>query len=546
MGHAGQAMSHDVRGRRHERGFVLVLFSLTLVGLLVFAAFAIDLGALYNYRRVDQNAADAAALAAAQELGRGESYIVAAAKDYASQTLGLTLSDAQWDSCDGDPSTLVIEADDANCISYNTRQVRVRIPDQDYATTFGRVVGADSFRHGAFAIAALRPEGFGGVLPYAVTGSSAEGGFGCLQSNSNGQASSWCGSTSGNFGFMDFGQYGNPDLNTTQSCGSGDVNARMRENTAMGVDHDLSLFGEEYATAVVDAPTACTNLTPSPNAAYTQTGNQADDITEGLFYRSSLFPDGQPSRLRRTMDELFNGAGQELTVFTRTEVDNNALWRFIPPNYGPSEATAANIPNSCKRDQFVDGSGDYYATNADNPDVPNDIESFLRSPGLVQPRDRILGLMARCFAHYRGLSWNGSPVGSLATPEAPSGCSGTCNSPVFALNSSTSDSPDLFDIQYTPRFGYVPQISDFPGGSSQNRTFIRFRPVFIYRLLFEVSGGTVIFDPGVTPAPSSSGSYQRLGETSVFVFPDGSLPGRLASTDAPFEIGVNRFVRLIR
>lgn len=548
------SVKHD-RNRR-ERGFVLVLLSLTLVGLLAFAAFAIDLGALYNHRRLDQNAADAAALAAVQELGKPESVIVATAKEYAHDTLGHTLDDAAWDSCEDDPALLEHVPAAASCISYNTRRVRVRIPDQEYATTFGAVVGSDSFRHGAFAIAGIRDEG--GVLPYAVTGPSADGGFGCLQSNSNGQASSWCGSTSGNFGFLDFSHYGNPDLGTTLSCGSGAYNARVRNNTAMGVDHDLSLINTDYSVTVVDAPNACQAYTPSPNAAYTKTGNQADDITEGLFYSASTFPDGGPSRLRRVRGRLFdaandgNGDGQEIKVFDRTDVDNNALWRFIPENYGPQFTPKADIPTACQRNQFVKANGDYYLSSEDNPNVPNSVEAFLRSDGLVQPRDRILGLMARCFAHYMGKSWSGAPVGSMQSPEArpSSDCVAAptlpCTAPVFALNSTDEEVPDLYDIQYTPRFGYVPQIANFPTGTSAPREFIRFRPIFIYRLLFETPGGLQVFDPGVAPAPPASGNYNRVGETSVFVFPDGMLPGGLAGANAPFDLEVNRFIRLIR
>ncbi len=128
-----------------------------------------------------------------------------------------------------------------------------------------------------------------------------------------------------------------------------------------------------------------------------------------------------------------------------------------------------------------------------------------------------------------GQSWNGFPVGSLTVPEAPTGCGtgNVCSDPVFALNSSIDDEPDLFDIQYTPRFAYVPQIADFPTGTG-DRAFIRFRPIFIQRLLIETSasGTGVIFDPGVTPAPSTTGTFARVGETSSFVFPETHAPGR--------------------
>ena len=51
-----------------DRGLAMVLVALVMVVLLVFAAFVVDVGAVYNLRRQDQSAADSAALAAAQEL----------------------------------------------------------------------------------------------------------------------------------------------------------------------------------------------------------------------------------------------------------------------------------------------------------------------------------------------------------------------------------------------------------------------------------------------------------------------------------------------
>jgi hypothetical protein len=137
-------------------------------------------------------------------------------------------------------------------------------------------------------------------------------------------------------------------------------------------------------------------------------------------------------------------------------------------------------------------------------------------------------------------------VGSLVPSEAPLGCTSSCSDPVFALDSTSGDEPNLPDIQYTPRFGYVPQISGFPSGQSDPVEFQRFRAVFIHRLFIERSGTDTIFDPGVTPTAPTTGSYQRVGEVSVFVFPDGMLPNGLADEQAPFEIGKNRFIRLLR
>lgn len=53
---------------RHERGSILILVAVAILGLLSFSAFAVDNGIMLSSRRQAQNAADAAALAAAQYL----------------------------------------------------------------------------------------------------------------------------------------------------------------------------------------------------------------------------------------------------------------------------------------------------------------------------------------------------------------------------------------------------------------------------------------------------------------------------------------------
>src|SRR5918992_995246 len=80
--------TRDDRGRRpgrrclhDEHGGVLVMFVLFLPVLLVFAAFVLDIGHLFQLRRHLQASADAAALAAAQELPNTTS-ATAVANDY--------------------------------------------------------------------------------------------------------------------------------------------------------------------------------------------------------------------------------------------------------------------------------------------------------------------------------------------------------------------------------------------------------------------------------------------------------------------------------
>jgi hypothetical protein len=56
----------------------------------------------------------------------------------------------------------------------------------------------------------------------------------------------------------------------------------------------------------------------------------------------------------------------------------------------------------------------------------------------------------------------------------------------------------------------------------------------------------VTWDPGFDATPSNAGSYQSVRETAAFVFPPGMLPGSLDAPDAPFLVGTNRFVSLVR
>jgi len=65
------------KSEHNRRGAVLPLIAITLIGLLGMMAFAIDTGAVQRERRLAQNAADAGALAGAQEILRGHTQAVA-------------------------------------------------------------------------------------------------------------------------------------------------------------------------------------------------------------------------------------------------------------------------------------------------------------------------------------------------------------------------------------------------------------------------------------------------------------------------------------
>ncbi|MEQ1787578.1 MAG: pilus assembly protein TadG-related protein [Acidimicrobiales bacterium] len=519
---------------------VIVFTALLLVILMIFAALALDLGGLYNARRNDQNAADTSALGGAQSLGDTNANLISEVKSLAESTLGATLTAADWNSCGAitDPDSIDTVLSGANCITTNgaRTQLQVRIPTRQLNATFGRVAGINSFDHDAFAIAGLVSTGFGSVLPFGMPSSAGGGdGYACIKSGSGGTSVEPCGgASSGNFGYVDFGQFGNTDVGTSLSCGNGGQRPRSANNMAVGVDHDLSVFGgpPHNGTSVVDTISCgSTPQLPKPNSMDTTTGNTvSQSLNPGIAFGTG-FSDGGPGRLARTNPLLFAGSGTTRSV-SGTQLDDNPLWEFIPASF----PTGTSVPTSCVKSVFTD----VYAGTLSN--LPASVSALLTPK---QRPERMRLLLQRCFTHYNGQDWNAG--GAIAGIGDPTSCpSSGCTAAVFSRNSSSADQPDLYDIQYTSRFGYVPQLTtDFPNGN-QTVYIGRFRAIFFQRLLGSCNGNScgLDFEPGL--GINKSGSPQDAEAITAFVFPATMLPNGLASTDAPFNVGKNRFVRLIR
>ncbi|MDX6234047.1 MAG: hypothetical protein QOH68_3129, partial [Nocardioidaceae bacterium] len=142
-------------------------------------------------------------------------------------------------------------------------------------------------------------------------------------------------------------------------------------------------------------------------------------------------------------------------------------------------------------------------------------------------------------------SWNDD--GALSPADPASGCFGACDDPVFAKNSSSDDSPDLYDIQYTSRFAYVPELTEaFPSGSKTVKIG-HFRAVFLQRLLIDCNSNSCGYDfePGIGYT-NPGGSSTKADSITSFVFPANSLPNNLGRDDAPFAVGRNRAIKLLR
>jgi hypothetical protein len=460
---------------RDERGAVLVMFTIVLTVLVAFSALAIDLGYAREKKRQVQNAADAAALAAAQTLPNASS-----ADSTAQSVTGQNLDGVTWNwSTCTDSQALVNNAGHA-CISFDTSytQVRVRVPTITMPTFFARAIGFNSLTTHAAAVAGIGVAGFGTIMPFSMfTGGTGD--ERCLKSgSSNNFPTAPCnGPTTGNFGTLDVNQYGNSAIPTQRRCqGNGQSSVRLENNIAIGVDHQITVFN---GTTVTDD-----GCPPGPNTIDVLTGNVPNEFDLGILHGSSgTFDDGQPARLRR-------GSNQKATVGA-VSVDNKPLWEFIDPS-------ATGIPPTCQRSGFN---------------------------GLNQ--DQAHQRLTACFNDYR---------------------TGGYTSVLFGANSGTDKPLDLYDIQQSPRFAYVPTFagSQPPNGASSSLAVTGFQPVFLQTLFGGCNGSgtcTINFDPGPWNTTPQGGASTNAEAVTAWVIPPTMLP---AGLDLPWHVGSTADVELIK
>lgn len=164
--------ARDAAARRPDRppaGQVLVIFALSITVLFAAAGLAFDVGRFYSERRFLQNAADAAALAAANALIRGETTTQADARarevlaaNFARSPSGVTpamppTTPVYASGYAGNPEYLI------NGILIGGSEIRVAVQN-NVGYTFGRIVGLDQSTIGGQA----RVMTNGNMLPIAV------------------------------------------------------------------------------------------------------------------------------------------------------------------------------------------------------------------------------------------------------------------------------------------------------------------------------------------------------------------------------------------
>ena len=488
-------MSMKSGGPESERGAVALFVAICLVLLLGMAAFAIDYGFGLNERRSDIAAADLGVMAGAVES-------LGTTADMRDQILSFTrlnletvYTNAEWQALwQGCRDTELADLNTSGysfipvaapagwtvqtpwCISTDPAGfVRVRLPDQIVATYFGRVLGVDELATNADAVARLAPRGGGGILPFALLATAADGTHVCLRDSSGGHAQEPCdGPDAGNFGALEAPLFGNQVLATSQNCNGAPKGEVLAINIAVGIDHrvvpdpDGSVSNEHRDTCSV------INAGQTPDTLNTFQG-LATGAAEGLATGGSPLPGGFTPRLQQGSNPTRNVYGSDL--------DDVPLWQYLDPSL-VGFSGGGTIPNSCVRSTFADAS---------NPNQDWDGDGTMDRPGSWQH-------MARCLTDHIAVS----------------------GPPLF-----------LESLKDSPRFSYVPQFweGSFPSGNGW-RHILRFKATWLQATWWKKGGTTTMFNPGEAGSFSAGGNWS-LVQLSGLLIPDGALPADLRGTPGP-------------
>jgi hypothetical protein len=391
-----------------ERGASAIVVAFSMLLILGFAALVVDLGAGFNARSQDQSAADSSALGSGLELVLTEAAnplqaAVDEAKDLVNSTLGTILPQADWDACTDSNSleypsdTIPGITDGSQCISFGSNDeglafttVRVRIPNQTEATTFGRLLGSAGIETSAAAEASLLGSGASGAFPAAVFNGATGGSQFCIKTGTGSSNSESCGSPStGDFG--NFQPYFYTEINPSHPdsvCTSGNSVDPLSWAMANGIDHFLG------TTATAPGNRKNGDQCPSfpgpafPNRVDSGSGYSNTDVTQGLISGGTFDSTTFTGRLTK---KIWGSPYGTASIFEK-HIDNRPLWTYI----NPTSVMGPGVPSSCY-DAWHDGPTDagdtglYHQAELDlqsclsDPNVPDALftEELFQSPRLV-------------------------------------------------------------------------------------------------------------------------------------------------------------------
>jgi hypothetical protein len=487
------------RARRDERGAILVIAALVLTALLTMSALAVDLANARQQQRQAQGSADAAALAAAQDLP-DPARVVATAKQYAAENFDV--SPAAWSGCK-DPDRLAELPDIASgneCISIDEAfsRVRVRVPFRPVETAFAKVIGIDDVPVSGSATAEAKLTRDDRIIPATVAAATGSGNN-CIETD--GSAPPPCDrNVSGNFG-----SFNAPRLRIYEPTSQVENNA-LRINYSMGVDHVLSIYGTGSPKVCdfdhpVKSPCSTTNVASGLDANHLLpfTGNVVPPLTDGLVENAQINTDDGDllfcGRLRRP----------DLTDanLTQTAPEGCQHWRDAP-GPGPAIDVIGEKVNGRHvaywmlpefRSIFYPGATPSLTPSTHSSWAEGDakLNCFMESYRFDYGGTNSKGHAAQTEFFINpatAINTNTGDATEFTPAEARAYLVDTCKLPadvVDAKLASLTDGDDFWPmfgkgIIADPRFGLIPVVKQFNSGGSTPMQIVRFWAIYMYRL----------------------------------------------------------------
>ena len=329
--------------QNRERGAVAITVAIMLVLLLGMAALAVDIGMGFTERRQDQTSSDLGVMAGAVDAISGVNVMRDQALLYSRKNLVSTYSDAAWqtawEQC-VDTELATLNAGTWNfqaltapagwnpvnpaswCISFDPSGfLRVRVPNQNTPTTFGRVIGTTNITTNADAIARILPHGGGGIRPFGLGSTTAEGSHQCLSSgpggNSQPPATARSVATSEP---SRLASLATPPTRIHPNCTASPPGDVLAFNIAAGIDHFVTVDGD----GVVGNEIRDNCFNPGVDTLNTDTGFPNNGAEEGLV--SGPVIHGQTPLLQQGTNTKRNVVGFQL--------DDRPLWDFLVNGLG--------------------------------------------------------------------------------------------------------------------------------------------------------------------------------------------------------------------
>ncbi len=359
-----------------DRGVSAIIVALMLTALLGVSSLAVDVGSAYNERRHDQNTVDAAAMSAMVEavIGGGSiADIVAEVREKVDITLGRTVSASEWSSCSdpdqleyttaelqaGDPSSTIAPLTDCISFSKTFGRVRVKLPQQEAISVFGKALGFGSLETSAAAEAAIESPGGIGAPPFVALSTATQGDFVCLRTSDNPQPPK----------LLDGMGPGNPPVagNRADPCdksaydtsnenygtlqpyrytdGCKQQNSDVEVGISLGIDHPMGFFPNGYdptssdptkSTERIDGGKNC--MVQFPNTFYVDTGFNAQGLQCALISLDGGLCNGVVPRLHQGNEV------QSTYTFAGERMDNSTPWEFLRK---ADDLYAEGAPDEC-------------------------------------------------------------------------------------------------------------------------------------------------------------------------------------------------------